>query len=63
MAAGAGGRRHFLKGLAVIGGVAYFGVSESAPRSARADPAKDSELAAVHVASGVLLWRKEVPTK
>lgn len=60
--ADAAGQR-FLKGLSVVGGVAYFGVSMFSPRSARADPAQDSELAAVHVASGTLLWRRRVPTK
>lgn len=54
---------YFLKGLAVVGGIAYFGINELAPRNARADTSKDAELAAVHVASGMLLWRRTLPTR
>lgn len=52
----------FLKGLAVVDDVAYFGVSAWAPRSARDDPASNCELAAFDLLRGRLLWRREVPT-
>lgn len=53
-----GGR--FLKGLAVVDDVAYFGVSVWAPRQARHDPAADSELAAFDLRTRSLLWRRKV---
>ncbi|KAK9800752.1 hypothetical protein WJX73_006262 [Symbiochloris irregularis] len=53
----------FLKGLAVVDDVAYFGISRVRPRSARHDPALNCDLAAFHLRSKKLLWRKEVPTK
>ena len=79
----------FLKGLSVVNGVAYFGVSvfsprldhiegwnlvteglqslkrlpSPRPRSARQDPAVDSELAAFDLETGKLIWRRTVPTK
>ncbi|GBF90355.1 green algal specific Aspartyl Asparaginyl beta-hydroxylase [Raphidocelis subcapitata] len=52
----------FLKGLAVVDDVAYFGVSEFAPRSARDDPRSNCELAAFDLVNKRLLWRREVPT-
>lgn len=51
----------FLKGLAVVDDIAYFGVSPWAPRSARDDPNSNCELAAFDLANNVLLWRREVP--
>ncbi|MEW5319959.1 MAG: hypothetical protein WDW38_011069 [Sanguina aurantia] len=53
----------FLKGLVVVDDVAYFGVSRSLARSKRADPEADSELAAVDLGLGALLWRRQVPTR
>lgn len=50
----------FLKGLAVVNDVAYFGISSVRPRSARHDPALNCDLAAFHLRSNKLLWRKEV---
>lgn len=50
----------FLKGLAVVNDVAYFGVSVFAPRSARQDPEVDSELAAFDLRARRLLWRRRV---
>jgi hypothetical protein len=50
----------FLKGLAIMDDVAYFGVSEWAPRSARDDPKSNCQLAAFDLKEGKLLWRKEV---
>jgi hypothetical protein len=50
----------FLKGLAVVDDVAYFGVSAWAPRSARDDPRSNNELAAFDLAANRLLWRREV---
>eukprot|EP00775_Hariotina_reticulata_P005663 gene5663-5900_t len=52
----------FLKGLAVVDDVAYFGISPWAPRSARDDPKTNNELAAFDLIAGQLLWRREVPT-
>ena len=50
----------FLKGLAVIDDIAYFGVSVWSERSARGDPSQDSELAAFCLRGMELLWRREV---
>jgi hypothetical protein len=50
----------FLKGLAVVDDVAYFGVSEWAPRSARDDPKSSCELAAFDLLRSQLLWRRKV---
>ena len=50
----------FLKGLAVMDDVAYFGVSEWAPRSARDDPKSNCQLAAYDLRENKLLWRREV---
>ncbi|WIA23830.1 hypothetical protein OEZ85_013493 [Tetradesmus obliquus] len=52
----------FLKGLAVVDDIAYFGISPWAPRSARDDPQSNNELAAFDLISGNLLWRRQVPT-
>ncbi|KAK9811643.1 hypothetical protein WJX72_007577 [[Myrmecia] bisecta] len=52
----------FLKGLAVVDHVAYFGISGHKPREARSDPADNSELAAYHLVERRMLWRREVPT-
>ena len=52
--------KKFLKGLAVIDDIAYFGVSVWSERSARGDPSQDSELAAFCLRSMKLLWRREV---
>jgi len=52
--------KKFLKGLAVIDDVAYFGVSVWSERSARGDPSQDSELAAFCLRGMELLWRREV---
>ncbi|KAI8468367.1 MAG: hypothetical protein J3K34DRAFT_459917 [Monoraphidium minutum] len=52
----------FLKGLAVVDDVAYFGISEWAPRSARDDPGSNCQLAAFDLLRNKLLWRREVPT-
>jgi hypothetical protein len=50
----------FLKGLAVVDDVAYFGISEWAPRSARDDPKSSCELAAFDLLHSKLLWRRKV---
>jgi hypothetical protein len=50
----------FLKGLTVVDDVAYFGVSQWAPRSARDDPRSNCELAAFDLVHNRLLWRREV---
>lgn len=50
----------FLKGLAVVDDVAYFGISVWMDRSVRDDPANDGEVAAVDLLSGMLLWRRQV---
>lgn len=53
----------FLKGLAVIDDVAYFGISVWAQRKDRTDPDRDSELAAFDLIEQRLLWRRVIPTK
>jgi hypothetical protein len=50
----------FLKGLAIVDDVAYFGVSPWAPRSARDDPRSNNQLAAFDLVNQRLLWRREV---
>lgn len=50
----------FLKGLAVVDDIAYFGVSEWAPRDARDDPRSNNELAAFDLMHDRLLWRRQV---
>lgn len=52
--------KRFLKGLAVMDDVAYFGVSAWAPRAARDDPSSNCQLAAYDLVAGKLLWRREV---
>ncbi|KAG1681109.1 hypothetical protein FOA52_015551 [Chlamydomonas sp. UWO 241] len=52
----------FLKGLCVVDGVAYFGVSVFQPRDKRASAEADSELAAFDLLAGKLLWKRVVPT-
>lgn len=50
----------FLKGLAVVGNVAYFGISPLAERSKRSDPRLNCELAAFHLLEKRLLWIRKV---
>lgn len=54
------GEGNFLKGLAVIDDVAYFGISPRAERSMRANPELDCELAALDLLEKRLLWRRKV---
>lgn len=54
------GEGKFLKGLAVVDEVAYFGISPHAERSMRADPKLDCELAAFQLLENRLLWRRKV---
>ena len=54
------GERAFLKGLAVVDDIAYFGIAPHAVRNARADPALDCALAAFSLLSQQLLWRRKV---
>lgn len=54
----------FLKGLAVVDDIAFFGVSPAAPQAARrADAALSCELAAFDLKAGLLLWRRQLATK
>jgi hypothetical protein len=50
----------FLKGLAIVDDIAYFGISPWAPRSARDDPRSNNQLAAFDLVNQRLLWRREV---
>jgi hypothetical protein len=50
----------FLKGLAIVDDIAYFGISPWAPRSARDDPQANNQLAAFDLNTQQLLWRREV---
>lgn len=52
--------KKFLKGLVVIDDVAYFGIAPHAERQARAEPNMDCEIAAVHLETGHLLFRRKV---
>jgi hypothetical protein len=52
----------FLKGLAVLDDVAYFGVSTWAPRDVRASPHHACEIAAYDLNAGRLIWRRRVET-
>lgn len=49
----------FLKGLAVVDDIAYFGVSPRSTREARGDVSSNSELAAFCLRGMQLLWRRE----
>lgn len=53
----------FLKGLAVVDDVAYFGIAPSQTRQARESVDLNCELAAFDLIEGVLLWRKQIMTK
>ena len=50
----------FLKGLAVVDDVAYFGFAPHAMRSARGDAGLDCALAAFDLQSRALLWMRKV---
>lgn len=50
----------FLKGLAVLDDIAYFGITTWAERSVRDSPDNDGELAAFDLVSNRLLWRRTV---
>eukprot|EP00798_Chlamydomonas_sp_ICE-L_P003608 gene3608-13692_t len=52
----------FLKGLAVVDDVAYFGISVWSKRSARDDEDADSELGAVNLLTKKLVFRRKVPS-
>lgn len=53
----------FLKGLCVIDDVAYFGLSHSMQRSARASAAANGQLAAVHLPTARLLFLRTLGTR
>jgi hypothetical protein len=50
----------FLKGLAVLDDIAYFGITTWAERSVRDSRDNDGELAAFDLVSNRLLWRRTV---
>eukprot|EP00775_Hariotina_reticulata_P013388 gene13388-13515_t len=52
----------FLKGLAVVDDIAYFGITTWADRSVRDNPNTDGELAAFDLVHNRLLWRRVVAT-
>lgn len=52
----------FLKGLAVLDDVAYFGISTWAPRQIRDSPDQNCQIAAFDLIEGRLLWRRDVQT-
>ena len=56
-------KQTFMKGLAAVDGVAYFGISEWGDRDERASPEKRAEVAAFDLNSGFLLWRRWVDTR
>lgn len=53
----------FMKGLIVVGDVAYFGISAWDSRKGRDNPNKASELAAFDLHAMRLLWRRAVATR
>jgi hypothetical protein len=50
----------FLKGLAVVDDIAYFGITTWADRSVRDSPNTHGELAAFDLVMNRLLWRRTV---
>lgn len=50
----------FLKGLAVLDDIAYFGITTWAERSVRDSPDSNGELAAFDLAYNQFLWRRTV---
>jgi hypothetical protein len=59
----AGGTPLFLKGLAVVDDVAYFGGAARRLRRDRADPSLSCDLLAYDLRARVLLWRRTLPTR
>eukprot|EP00929_Paragymnodinium_shiwhaense_P068114 TRINITY_DN34235_c0_g1_i2.p1 TRINITY_DN34235_c0_g1~~TRINITY_DN34235_c0_g1_i2.p1 ORF type:complete len:431 (-),score=75.61 TRINITY_DN34235_c0_g1_i2:79-1371(-) len=55
-------QRTFLKGLAVVENVAYFGISKFGSREERSSKDKTSEVGAFHLIEKRLLWRRTVQT-
>ena len=53
----------YLKGLAVVDDIAFFGVALSQKRQARDSAELSCELAAFDLREGVLLWRRTLPTR
>ena len=56
-------RDRYLKGLAVVDDVAFFGIAQRSPREDRASPDLNCTLAAFDLRAGVLLWRRRLPTR
>ena len=54
--------RFFLKGLAVVDDIAFFGIAPRAPRGDRADPSVNCHLAAFDLKAEALLWARRLPT-
>jgi hypothetical protein len=54
------GEGKFLKGLAVLDDIAYFGITTWAERSVRDSPDSHGELAAFDLVNNKLLWRRVV---
>lgn len=50
----------FLKGLAVLDDIAYFGITTWAERSVRDSPDNHGELGAFDLINNKLLWRRTV---
>ncbi|GMH37805.1 hypothetical protein BSKO_05678 [Bryopsis sp. KO-2023] len=53
----------FLKGLAVIDDVAFFGANKKAQRRARFDQTLNGDIVAVDLLTETMLWRRQLPTK
>ena len=58
-----GATKWFLKGMAVVEDVAYIGVSPATDRKFRTDPNLSGAIAAVDLATGLMLWKRPVPSK
>jgi hypothetical protein len=58
-----GDASRFLKGLAVVDDIAFFGIAPRSPRGGRDDPSLACELAAFDLRERLLLWRRQMPTR
>ena len=53
----------YLKALCVVDDIAFFGVAEAQQRQSRDSTDLNCDLAAFDLIEGVLLWRRQLPTK
>lgn len=53
----------YLKALAIVDDIAFFGIAEAKPRQSRDSQDLNCELAAFDLLEGVLLWRRQLATR